>query len=127
MSRCAPQQADTCAPKCTRLQDQEHSSRHCLPFVAAALATLLHMRVILSLPDMLVLCLQLSLLHCIQNPSKALRQTVGTSIAVIVGLGSLKTWPELVPACVQGLEGSDINALEGSLDALFKVSTHDCT
>ncbi len=85
------------------------------------------MRVILSLPDMLVLCLQLSLLHCIQNPSKALRQTVGTSIAVIVGLGSLKTWPELVPACVQGLEGSDINALEGSLDALFKVSTHDCT
>lgn len=71
--------------------------------------------------------LQLSLLHCIRNPSKALRQTVGTSIAVIVGLGTLTTWPELVPACVQGLEGSDINALEGSLDALFKVSTHDCT
>ena len=71
--------------------------------------------------------LQLSLLHCIRNPSKALRQTVGTSIAVIVGLGTLKTWPELVPACVQGLEGSDINALEGSLDALYKVSIHVCT
>ena len=71
--------------------------------------------------------LQLSLLHCIRNPSKALRQTVGTSIAVIVGLGTLNTWPELVPACVQGLEGSDINALEGSLDALYKVSTHVCT
>ena len=48
---------------------------------------------------------------------------MGTSIAVIVGLGTLKTWPELITACVQGLEGSDINALEGSLDALFKVRT----
>ena len=65
--------------------------------------------------------LQLSLLHCIRNPSKALRQTVGTSVAVIVGLSTLKTWPELITACVQGLEGSDINALEGILDALFKV------
>lgn len=68
-------------------------------------------------------CLQLSLLHCISNPSKALRQTVGTSIAVIVSLGTLKTWPELITACVHGLEGSDVNALEGSLDALYKVSS----
>lgn len=67
-------------------------------------------------------CLQLSLLHCIRNPSKPLRQTVGTSIAVIVSLGTLKTWPELITACVQSLEGSDLNALEGSLDALYKVS-----
>lgn len=65
--------------------------------------------------------LQLSLLHCICNPSKPLRQTVGTSIAVIVSLGTLKTWPELISACVQGLEGSDLNALEGCLDALYKV------
>ena len=48
---------------------------------------------------------------------------MGTSIAVIVGLGTLKAWPELIPACVQGLEGSDTNALEGSLDALFKVNS----
>lgn len=73
-------------------------------------------------------CLQLSLLHCIRNPSKPLRQTVGTSIAVIVSLGTLKTWPELISACVQSLEGSDLNALEGSLDALYKVSTiNACT
>ena len=77
-------------------------------------------------------CLQLSLLHCIRNPSKPLRQTVGTSIAVIVSLGTLKTWPELITACVQSLEGSDLNALEGSLDALYKVSITnswavDCT
>lgn len=66
--------------------------------------------------------LQLSLLHCIRNPSKPLRQTVGTSIAVIVSLGTLKAWPELITACVQSLEGADLNALEGSLDALYKVS-----
>ena len=46
---------------------------------------------------------------------------MGTSIAVIVGLGGLSSWPELVAACVQSLEGSDTNALEGSLDALYKV------
>lgn len=74
-----------------------------------------------ALPEEYRHYVKLSLLHCIRNPSKALRQTVGTSIAVIVGLGTLKTWPELVPACVQGLEGSDINALEGSLDALYKI------
>ncbi|KAL0043428.1 hypothetical protein WJX79_004487 [Trebouxia sp. C0005] len=74
-----------------------------------------------ALPEEYRHYVKLSLLHCIRNPSKALRQTVGTSIAVIVGLGSLKTWPELVPACVQGLEGSDINALEGCLDALYKI------
>lgn len=65
--------------------------------------------------------MQLSLLHCIRSPSKPLRQTVGTSIAVIVGQGGLNTWPELVAACVQSLEGTDLNALEGALDALYKV------
>ena len=48
---------------------------------------------------------------------------MGTSIAVIVSLGTLKTWPELITACVHGLEGSDVNALEGSLDALYKASS----
>ena len=47
---------------------------------------------------------------------------MGTSIAVIVGLGGLSSWPELVAACVSSLEGADINALEGSLDALYKVT-----
>ncbi len=54
MSRCAPQQADICAPECTCLHHQQHSSRHRLPFTAVALAILLHVRVILSLPDMVL-------------------------------------------------------------------------
>lgn len=74
-----------------------------------------------ALPEAYRHYIKLSLLQSISNPSKPLRQTVGTSIAVIVGLGTLKAWPELIPACVQGLEGSDSNALEGSLDALFKI------
>ncbi|KAL3146894.1 hypothetical protein ABBQ38_014866 [Trebouxia sp. C0009 RCD-2024] len=74
-----------------------------------------------ALPEDYRQYVKLSLLHCIRNPSKPLRQTVGTSIAVIVSLGTLKTWPELITACVQSLEGSDLNALEGSLDALYKI------
>lgn len=65
--------------------------------------------------------LQLALLHAIGNPSKPLRHTVGTNVAVIVGVGGLPTWPELLSAFVQCLESNDPNSLEGALDALYKV------
>ena len=65
----------------------------------------------------------MALLHAIRSPSKPLRHVVGTNVAVIVGVGGLPTWPELLMSFVQCLESSDPNALEGALDALYKV---DC-
>ena len=65
--------------------------------------------------------MQGSLLHAIRSPSKPLRHVVGTNVAVIVGVGGLPTWPELLMSFVQCLESSDPNALEGALDALYKV------
>ena len=70
--------------------------------------------------------LQLALLHAIGNPSKPLRHTVGTNVAVIVGVGGLPTWPELLSAIATCLESSDPNALEGALDALYKVCVTIC-
>ncbi len=67
--------------------------------------------------------MQVALLHAIRSPSKPLRHVVGTNVAVIVGVGGLPTWPELLMSFVQCLESSDPNALEGALDALYKV--HD--
>eukprot|EP00884_Botryococcus_braunii_P019984 jgi/Botrbrau1/666/Bobra.0161s0050.1 len=65
--------------------------------------------------------IKLALLHAIGNPSKPLRHTVGTNVAVIVGVGGLPTWPELLSAFVQCLESNDPNSLEGALDALYKI------
>ena len=67
---------------------------------------------------------QVVLLHAMASPSKPLRQTGGTSVAVIVGVGGLQNWPELIRALTSSLESNDKNSLEGSLDALFKVSTY---
>lgn len=61
------------------------------------------------------------LLHTIGNPSRPLRQTGGTSVAVIVGVGGLENWPELLAAFASCLESNDKNSLEGALDALYKV------
>lgn len=67
---------------------------------------------------------QLALLHAIGNPSKPLRHTVGTNVAVIVGVGGLPTWPELLSAMATCLESNDPDALEGALDALYKVGNY---
>lgn len=65
--------------------------------------------------------IKLALLHAIGNPSKPLRHTVGTNVAVIVGVGGLPTWPELLSAIVACLESDDPDSLEGALDALYKI------
>ena len=71
---------------------------------------------------------QVALLHAINNPSKPLRQTVGTSVAVIVGVGGLQNWPELLGTFTACLDSGDKNSLEGALDALYKVSAAEtCT
>jgi hypothetical protein len=42
------------------------------------------------------------------------------SVVVAAG-GGLAAWPELVVAVVQALDGSDLDAADGALDALFKA------
>ena len=66
--------------------------------------------------------LQSALLHAIANPSKPLRQTAGTSVAVIVGVGGLQSWPDLLATLLTCLDSNDRNLLEGGLDALYKAS-----
>jgi transportin-1 len=65
--------------------------------------------------------IKLALLHAMGESSKPLRKTVGTNVAVIVGAGGLTTWPELLTALAAYLEGSELNALEGALDALLQI------
>ena len=79
------------------------------------------LRKFISQPTITALPLQVVLLHTIGNPSKPLRQTGGTSVAVIVGVGGLQNWPELIAAFTTCLESNDKHSLEGALDALYKV------
>lgn len=65
-------------------------------------------------------------MHAMASPSKPLRQTGGTSVAVIVGVGGLQNWPELIQSLTTSLESNDRNSLEGGLDALYKASTKTC-
>ena len=56
------------------------------------------------------------------DEKRMLRQTAGTTIAVIVTQGGLSSWPQLLQAMQRCLESSDPDALDGTLDALYKVS-----
>ncbi len=69
--------------------------------------------------------LQAALLQCIGHPERALRRTVGSSVAAVVAAAGLAAWPELVPALAAGLGAPDLATLEGSLDCLHKVWTCD--
>lgn len=42
-------------------------------------------------------------------------------MAVIVGVGGLQNWPELLVAILNCLDGTEKTHLEGALDALYKV------
>ena len=64
---------------------------------------------------------QASLLLAIDHEARALRHVVGTNIATIVSVDGLGGWPQLLPALVTCLKSDSVPALEGALDALFKV------
>lgn len=55
------------------------------------------------------------------HPAKALRQTAGTVLSVVVAEDGLGRWPDLVVALAQCLASADVNAVDGALDALYKV------
>ncbi|KAJ6739285.1 TRANSPORTIN 1 ISOFORM 1 [Salix koriyanagi] len=50
-----------------------------------------------------------------------LRSTAGTIISVIVQLGGISGWPELLQAVITCLDSNDLNHMEGAMDALSKI------
>lgn len=66
---------------------------------------------------------QASLLLAINNEARALRHVVGTNIATVAAVDGLGGWPQLLPALVACMESDSVAAMEGALDALYKVHT----
>lgn len=61
------------------------------------------------------------LLPCLGAADKTIRSTVGTVISVVVQLGRVQSWPELLQALAHCLDSNDLNHMEGAMDALYKV------
>ncbi|GLT75276.1 hypothetical protein SLA2020_470120 [Shorea laevis] len=61
------------------------------------------------------------LLPCLGAADRHIRSTVGTIITVVVQLGGILGWPELLQALVACLDGGDLNHMDGAMDALFKI------
>ncbi|KAL6211175.1 hypothetical protein ACLB2K_016402 [Fragaria x ananassa] len=61
------------------------------------------------------------LLPCLGAADRHIRSTVGTIISVVVQLGGVLGWPELLQALVTCLDSNDVNHMEGAMDALSKV------
>ena len=62
------------------------------------------------------------LLPCLGAADRHIRSTVGTIISVVVQLGGVLGWPELLQALVTCLDSNDVNHMEGAMDALSKVN-----
>lgn len=61
------------------------------------------------------------LLPCLGAADKHIRSTTGTIISVVVEIGGVAGWPELLQALVNCLDSNDLNHMEGAMDALSKV------
>lgn len=61
------------------------------------------------------------LLPCLGSADRHIRSTVGTIISVVVQLGGVLGWPELLQALVNCLDSNDLNHMEGAMDALSKI------
>ncbi|KHF99699.1 Transportin-1 [Gossypium arboreum] len=61
------------------------------------------------------------LLPCLGAADKHIRSTVGTIISVVVQLGGILGWPELLQAFINCLDSNDLNHMEGAMDALSKI------
>ncbi|KAL8153745.1 hypothetical protein V2J09_011505 [Rumex salicifolius] len=61
------------------------------------------------------------LLPCLGSPDRNIRSTTGTIISVIVQLGGVVGWPELLHALGTCLDSNDLNHMEGAMDALSKI------
>ncbi|EXB24033.1 hypothetical protein L484_006064 [Morus notabilis] len=61
------------------------------------------------------------LLPCLGAADRHIRSTAGTIISVVVQLGGISGWPELLQALVSCLDSNDLNHMEGAMDALSKI------
>ncbi|XP_061337439.1 transportin-1 isoform X2 [Gastrolobium bilobum] len=61
------------------------------------------------------------LLPCLGAADKHIRSTAGTIISVVVQMGGVLGWPELLQALVNCLDSNDVNHMEGAMDALSKI------
>ncbi|KAM1233884.1 hypothetical protein ACFX13_003615 [Malus domestica] len=61
------------------------------------------------------------LLPCLGVADRHIRCTVGTIISVVVQLGGILGWPELLQALVSCLDTNDLNHMEGAMDTLSKI------
>lgn len=68
------------------------------------------------------LYIKTELLPCLGAADRHIRSTAGTVITVLVQIGGVAGWPELLHALVKCLDSNDMNHMEGAMDALSKVS-----
>lgn len=61
------------------------------------------------------------LLPCLGAADRHIRSTAGTIISVVVQIGGVFGWPELLHTLVKCLESNELNHMEGGMDALSKV------
>lgn len=61
------------------------------------------------------------LLPCLGAADRHIRSTVGTIISVVVQLGGVLGWPELLQTLVSCLDSNEVNHMEGAMDALSKI------
>ncbi|KAL6765647.1 ARM repeat-containing protein [Haematococcus lacustris] len=61
------------------------------------------------------------LLQLVAHPEKSIRQTAGTCISVVVVHAGFATWPQMVQAMQACLSSSDLHAITGGLDTLYKI------
>ncbi|KAK4378198.1 hypothetical protein RND71_000060 [Anisodus tanguticus] len=61
------------------------------------------------------------LLPSLGAADRHLRSTAGTIISVLVQIDGVAGWPELLQALVSSLDSTDINHMEGAMDALSKI------
>ncbi|XP_071921159.1 transportin-1-like [Coffea arabica] len=61
------------------------------------------------------------LLPCLGAADRHIRSTAGTIITVLVQIGGVAGWPELLHALVKCLDSNDLNHMDGAMDALSKI------
>ncbi|XP_006364503.1 transportin-1 isoform X1 [Solanum tuberosum] len=61
------------------------------------------------------------LLPSLGAADRHIRSTAGTIISVLVQIDGVAGWPELLQALVSNLDSSDVNHVEGAMDALSKI------
>ncbi|XP_057500476.1 transportin-1-like [Actinidia eriantha] len=61
------------------------------------------------------------LLPCLGAADRHIRSTAGTIISVLVQIGGVVGWPELLQTLVKCLDSNELNHMEGAMDALSKI------